>query len=78
MVYLVYMTNPIDKAIAECGGLGNLATKIGATSNQVTNWRIRGAPVEYCAAIEIATDKKVTRKDLRPDDWQRIWPELNQ
>ncbi len=31
---------------------------------------------ENCVAIEQATDAAVTRRDLRPDDWHRIWPEL--
>lgn len=31
---------------------------------------------EYCLAIERATDGKVTRADLRPDDYWRIWPDL--
>ena len=26
--------------------------------------------------IEVATKGQVTRRDLRPDDWQSIWPEL--
>lgn len=30
----------------------------------------------YCVAIERATGGAVTRRDLRPDDWQDIWPEL--
>jgi DNA-binding transcriptional regulator YdaS (Cro superfamily) len=30
----------------------------------------------YCVAIEAATDGQVTRRDLRPDDWHDIWPEL--
>lgn len=29
-----------------------------------------------CVAIETATRGKVSRQDLRPDDWQAIWPEL--
>jgi DNA-binding transcriptional regulator YdaS (Cro superfamily) len=29
-----------------------------------------------CSAIERATGRLVTRWDLRPDDWYRIWPEL--
>ena len=29
-----------------------------------------------CAAIEIFSNKEVTRKDLRPDDWMDIWIEL--
>lgn len=36
--------------------------------------RLPGAA--YCVAIEGVTDGKVTRRDLRPDDWQDIWPEL--
>lgn len=35
-----------------------------------------GVPVPHCAAVETATDGAVTRRDLRPDDWHRIWPEL--
>lgn len=29
-----------------------------------------------CVAIEVVTSGAVTRRDLRPDDWARIWPEL--
>jgi DNA-binding transcriptional regulator YdaS (Cro superfamily) len=31
---------------------------------------------ERCVEIEKATGGAVTRRDLRPSDWQRIWPEL--
>ena len=31
---------------------------------------------ERCVEIELATNGEVTRKDLRPEDWERIWPEL--
>ena len=31
---------------------------------------------ELAVAIERATSGAVTRKDLRPDDWHLIWPEL--
>jgi len=29
-----------------------------------------------CVLVEKHSNMKVTRKDLRPDDWQAIWPEL--
>jgi DNA-binding transcriptional regulator YdaS (Cro superfamily) len=32
---------------------------------------------EICVAIEKATDGKISRRDLRPLDWQLIWPELS-
>lgn len=31
-----------------------------------------------CTAVERATRGDVTRRDLRPDDWHVIWPELAQ
>jgi DNA-binding transcriptional regulator YdaS (Cro superfamily) len=31
---------------------------------------------ERCVEIEKRTKGRVTRKDLRPKDWQKIWPEL--
>jgi len=36
----------------------------------------RPIPIERCPAIEKATDGQVSRRDLRPDDWWLIWPEL--
>jgi len=54
---------------------------IGAKSEaQIRQWkhgyagRIPG-PI-YAAAIERATNGLVTRRDLRPNDWWAIWPEL--
>lgn len=57
-------------------------TKVGrrVSAVQLRQWihrydgRLPGAA--YCVAIEGVTDGKVTRRDLRPDDWQDIWPEL--
>lgn len=41
------------------------AASIGQAVNAVT-----------CAAIERATGGAVTRREMRPDDWWLIWPEL--
>lgn len=32
--------------------------------------------IKLCSKIEQATNGQVTRRDLRPDDWHEIWPEL--
>lgn len=55
-----------------------LARKIGAHPPDVSDWKNghRKVPIAYCAAIERASMGKVTRKELRPDDWHLIWPEL--
>ncbi|MAK55443.1 MAG: hypothetical protein CML17_06330 [Pusillimonas sp.] len=57
-----------------------LARSLGVSSAVVYQWRVkkRPVPLEYCASIERATDGAVTRRDLRPDDWQEIWPEIAQ
>jgi DNA-binding transcriptional regulator YdaS (Cro superfamily) len=58
-----------------------LAEAVGVKSDmQVRQWQHgyggrRPSPI-YCHAIERATLGQVTRKDLRPNDWQKIWPEL--
>ena len=56
----------------------SFATKIGVTQGMVYQWLTRSRPVspEKCVAIEKETNGKVSRKDLRPDDWELIWPEL--
>lgn len=67
-----------DYVSAERGRGAALAAAIGVSPVMVSQWcnLVKPVPVERCAAIEQATAGKVTRRDLRPDDWHRIWPEL--
>lgn len=37
---------------------------------------IRPVAIPQCVVIERETVGRVSRKDLRPDDWEKIWPEL--
>lgn len=55
-----------------------LARQIEASPAFIYQWqrKLRPVPVRYCCAIERATAGAVTRKDLRPDDWQMYWPDL--
>jgi DNA-binding transcriptional regulator YdaS (Cro superfamily) len=57
-----------------------LAKAIGVSPVMVSLWKTgaRPVPIERCVAIEQATGGAVTRRDLRPDDWHLIWPELAQ
>lgn len=70
--------NALQSAIDSLGGVGKLAAAIGVGQPVVSNWRARGTIPEatHCVAIERATKGAVTRRDLRPDDWHLIWPEL--
>ena len=66
----------LDLAIERANGVGKLATSIGCGQSAVSNWRARGTypdPV-FCVRIERLYD--VPRQELRPTDWQDIWPEL--
>lgn len=60
------------------GSQRDLADKIGITPVLISQWAnaLRPVPPERCVEIERATDGEVSRKDLRPDDWHKIWPEL--
>ena len=64
----------------ERGGVtqAQLARALGVPGQLMWQWvrRKRPVPIERCVAIEQATLGCVTRSDLRPDDWQAIWPEL--
>lgn len=68
----------INDYVATVEPAARLAQKIGVTPgfiSQIVSGH-RRAPVERCTAIEKATDGNVTRRELRPDDWWLIWPEL--
>lgn len=68
------------KAICEGGSpsISELAGVLGVAPPTVAEWCSgrRPVPVRRCRAIEEATGGRITRRDLRPDDWQDIWPEL--
>lgn len=72
-----YLSSPGAMSVSQ------LAVQIGVKSDaQVRQWqhayagRLPGPA--YCLSIERATDGAVTRKDLRPDDYWLIWPDLTE
>lgn len=60
------------------GAAAELAERLGVAQVLVYQWHTgrRPVPIERCAAIEAATQGVVRRRDLRPEDWRDIWPEL--
>lgn len=61
------------------GGISEFAGRIGITpvylSQLAAGQDGREPSPELCVLIERESGQ-VTRKDLRPTDWQAIWPEL--
>lgn len=66
---------------ADSKSINELSSEIGVSAAQLRQWvhgyQNRRPSPENCVAIEYATNKQVTRRDLRPNDWDRIWPELS-
>lgn len=72
----------IRRAAKLLGSQLALSKALAVTPVTVSQWvRPQGAngrpvPPKQCVRIERLTQGQVTRRDLRPDDWSEIWPEL--
>lgn len=67
----------LRKAADHAGSVSALARAIGISNQTVAAWIYRKSiPPEHCAAVERASGGTVSRRDLRPNDWGDIWPEL--
>lgn len=78
-------SNQIDairKAAKLLGSQLALSRALDVTPVTVNQWvrphngNGRPVPIKQCVRIEQLTEGQVTRRDLRPDDWHEIWPEL--
>lgn len=54
------------------------AVRCGTTPGHMRNvmYRQKSCAPDLAVGIERESGREVTRRDLRPDDWHRIWPEL--
>lgn len=73
----------IKRAVELLGSQLALARALGVTPVTVNQWvrpvganSSRPVPPKQCVRIEALTSGAVSRRDLRPADWQDIWPEL--
>ena len=75
MVYIYTM--PEIKKLKDKKHRKQICDALGIKTQAVTNWVSKGeVPIVHCASIEKSTKGAITRQDLRPDDWNLIWPEL--
>lgn len=68
----------IERAARAVGSQTKLGEALGVTQQNISYWKGAGIPVEYGAAIELATNAAVTRQEIWPDSWHKYWPELAQ
>lgn len=73
----------IQRAVQIVGSQLALSKALGVTPVTVNQWvrpvgaqNHRPIPPKQCVRIEQLTGGVVSRRDLRPDDWSAIWPEL--
>ena len=63
------------------GGLTEFAGKLGISSIYLSQLAARQdgrvPSAELCVAIWNESGRKVTREELRPDDFWKIWPDLS-
>ena len=64
--------------LEEHGIQADLAKVLNVSPVLISQWAsgVRPVPAERCYPIEQATNGKVSRIDLRPNDWRILWPEL--
>ena len=60
------------------GTASGLAKALSISPSYLSQMASGLAPIspERSVAIEQATAGAVSRRELRPDDWRRIWPEM--
>lgn len=72
----------IREAVEAAKGPSNLARVVGVSPQMVTQWtsddpkRHRPVAAPHCPAIE--KNFGVSRKRLRPNDWHKYWPDLDE
>jgi len=63
---------------SERGRAKKLADALGISSSYLSQLASGASPIspERAVEIEAATAREVTRPEMFPDNWARIWPEL--
>lgn len=80
MIKRIRYASIVDRVVQALGVKKvEFAEQMDVTKNVVGSWRITGIPPKYCQLIEsmlAKTNDPMTRKDLRPFDWEDKFPEL--
>ena len=75
------LSHPLRRVAREAGiTLQAIGAELGVSKSAVSQWMMpnREVPIKHCASLEALSRGKVSRQQLRPNDWAQIWPELTQ
>lgn len=67
-----------SELIDQLGGPAAIAKLLGIKPPSVVGWRANGIPDDKLIRLAPVCEQRgiATRQQLRPNDWQQIWPEL--
>jgi len=70
----------LKEYITKIDSASSLAQRLKVPNVSVSNWANgkRPIPIRWMPIIEKQTNGLVTRKDLCPNNWHELWPELAQ
>lgn len=66
------------RASADAGGPTVLALALNKSPSEISQWISGRRPIPSACAARLEKLTTVTRRDLFPEDWHLIWPELAQ
>jgi DNA-binding transcriptional regulator YdaS (Cro superfamily) len=66
----------LKNAMNKRGMLAAMARELGVTPQTMLEWRDGDRPIPVRHCHRICARLSIDRRDLRPDDWGDIWPEL--
>ena len=70
----------VRRAISAAGGPAAVGRELVVSTQAVCFWRdgLRAVPEKFGADLERLSGRVATRQEMWPDNWRRIWPELEQ
>lgn len=66
--------------IDKLGGTAEVAKIFDISSQAVSKWRQSGIPDDKLIRLAVIAESRgvASRKELFPDTWQQLWPELSE
>ena len=68
----------VSIAVAEAGSLAQFSRDVGVSINVAWQWKEgkRPVPAVHCQRVVQVAKNKISLKEVRPNDWKRLWPDL--